>query len=190
MLARPAAGEFWNVTYSSASGGPSSSIPWASHRAGFWGGIASACVTSRKKASIFPGGVNAIRILPKPPPVYAHTWGTWRGASSESPGRSRCLCSPTSDEEFALDGVEPLVLLVVEVARRAALLAERVFQDQHAGRILGGYFELDRADAKAPHLAEAVFPSLHEQVSRVRRRTVHGRPLYSVLWKHRVISEA
>lgn len=53
------------AAYSNNKGGPSSSMPWARHSPGSCGGIALDLVTSRKKAFIFPAGINAIRILPR-----------------------------------------------------------------------------------------------------------------------------
>jgi len=109
----------WNKRrpYSAAKGDPRNSIPWARHSPGSCGGIALAFVTSRKKASIWTAGINAIRILPRVSPTYAQTRGTWRGASSESPGFSRILSY--LDDVLAFNCVEPLVLVVMQVARRA-----------------------------------------------------------------------
>src|SRR5947209_7700740 len=85
------------LPYSTDKGGPSNSIPWARHTPGSCGGIAFALVTSRKKASIFPAGKNATRIRPRAEPTKAQTWGTRRGASSESPGWRRKRSAPTSN---------------------------------------------------------------------------------------------
>ena len=58
--------------------------------------MAFAFVTSRKKASILPAGMNAIRILPRASPTWAQTWGTLRGPNTESPGLSVNLSCPIS----------------------------------------------------------------------------------------------
>jgi len=50
--------------YATGKGGPSNSMPWARHNTGSCGGMALALVTSRKKASMLPAGINVIRILP------------------------------------------------------------------------------------------------------------------------------
>ncbi len=82
--------------YSKVMGGPINTIPCASHNAGSWMGIALVLVTSRKKASICPAGVNTISILPVVSPLYAYTCGTLRGANTESPALSNPLSLPIS----------------------------------------------------------------------------------------------
>src|SRR5215469_17414446 len=63
-------------------GGPSHFMPCAS--AIF---ASTGCLLERtKKSSILPAGVNPISIRPGLSPTYAQTWGTFRGASIESPG--------------------------------------------------------------------------------------------------------
>ena len=61
------------ISYSTGKGGPSNAMPYARHNSGSWGGIALALVTSRKKASILPAGLKAIRIRPRASPAKAQT---------------------------------------------------------------------------------------------------------------------
>jgi len=45
------------------------------------------------------------------------------------------------DNELAFNSVEPLVLIVMQVSRGAALLVERVFQNEEAATVLRGHLE-------------------------------------------------
>jgi hypothetical protein len=69
--------------------------------------------------------------------------------------------SITNSRKKALNRVEPLILVIVQVSRRTPLLGECVLKDEQAVGILTRYFELDSADAKAPHFAKAIFGCRH-----------------------------
>ena len=57
------------------------------------------------------GGIKAIRILPPLFPSDAHTCGTCRGASSESPGAQGEPVGSHLYEELTCDGIKPLLLV-------------------------------------------------------------------------------
>lgn len=67
------------------------------------------------------------------------------------------------------DDVEPLILLVMEVTRRATLRVERVLQDKETLAALPAHLELDRADAQPARLAEAIRARQNTQRRRVER---------------------
>jgi hypothetical protein len=84
------------------------------------------------------------------------------------------------DDELAFNGVEPLVLIVVEVSRRAAPLVEGVFQDEQTVAVLGAHLEGNGADAEPSVLAESVFACGDSKdrgdVGGGSHRFVHGGP--------------
>ncbi len=119
--------------YAAESGGPSSSMPCARHSAGSCGGIAFAFVTSRKNASIRPAGHErdqdpTARVADVRPDV-GHLARREERVARLEPEPLR----PDLDKELALKGVEPLVLIIVQVPRRAAPRHGRCFQER-AGR--------------------------------------------------------
>src|SRR5579859_2329432 len=91
------------------------------------------------------------------------------------------------EEELAFDGVEPFVLVVMHVARRAALRVERVLQDQETAAILRRHLEGDGANAESPLLAKAVGAGCDAQARRTARRTLQrvAHRVASVFDRHR-----
>src|SRR5689334_17205020 len=63
---------------------------------------------------------------------------------------------PDLEQELAFQGVEPLVLVVMQVARRAALRVERVLKDKEAAGALPGHLEGNGANAESPRFTEEV----------------------------------
>jgi hypothetical protein len=61
------------------------------------------------------------------------------------------------DNELAFNGVEPLVLIVMQVPRGAALFPERVLEDEQAVAVVRAHLEVNGADAQPPMLAESIF---------------------------------
>jgi len=75
-------------------------------------------------------------------------------------------------QELARDDVEPLVLVVVEMPRRATLRVESVLKHEEAVAALPGHLELDRAHAQPARLAVAIG---------ARRDTNDGRRMHGTL---------
>jgi hypothetical protein len=123
-------------------------MPWARQSAGSSGGMALAFVTSRKKASILPAGAKPTRSRPTASPTYAQVWGTFRGASKESPGASAICFRFTSTSNGLLD------------------------QEESAAAVLRRHFELERGDPEAAPLAEPILAARYPD--RLPFRMWHG----------------
>jgi len=82
---------------------------------------------------------------------------------------------PHLDRELALEGVEPLVLVEMQMPRRTALAVEGVLEHQQAaaGR---DHLEVDRADAESPVLTGTVRARRHEECGR-RAGRLANRPV-------------
>jgi hypothetical protein len=61
------------------------------------------------------------------------------------------------NDELAFNGVEPLVLVVMQVPSRTTLCVERVFENEETTMVLRGHLEVNGADAKSPMLTKSVF---------------------------------
>jgi len=153
-------------------------MPWARHSSGSCGGIASAAVTTRKKSLHLPRRLkrnqDLAALLPHRRPDMGHAARCQDGIT----GVERHPVVPDLDQERALHGVEPLVLGMMQVARRAALGMEGVFEDEETGAVLGRHLERNGANAEAALQAEAVSAGRDEGSRRLRgrslRRVGHG----------------
>jgi hypothetical protein len=61
------------------------------------------------------------------------------------------------DYELTFNSVEPFILVIMQVSRRAALLSESVLDNEETAAVLLGHLEGNRANAKPPLFAESVF---------------------------------
>jgi hypothetical protein len=61
------------------------------------------------------------------------------------------------DDELAFNGVEPLVLIVMQVPRGAALSVEPALENEQTVIVLRAHLELNGANAEASMLAQSVF---------------------------------
>jgi hypothetical protein len=92
---------------------------------------------------------------PRASPTCAQTWDHARREERVAWPEREALRA-NLDQKLALDDIEPLVLLIVQVSGRAAPGVEGVLKDEQAAAVLGRHLEVDGADAEAAPLAEAV----------------------------------
>lgn len=82
---------------------------------------------------------------------------------------------PHLDDELALESVEPLVLLEVQMPGRTAPGVERVLEHEQSA-VRRDHLEVDRADAEPPGLTGTVRARRHEECGR-RAGRLANRPV-------------
>ncbi len=78
------------------------------------------------------------------------------------------------EDKLTFNHMEPLVLVVVQVSRRATLGTESVFENKQTATIPGGKSEGDRANAKSAMLSKAVFACRDSEHTRNASRSPWG----------------
>ena len=150
-------------------------MPCARQSAGSWGGMALAAVTTRKNASIFPAGMNAISMRPDAcADVRPHVRHLARRQQRVA-GTQQGPLLPHLHQEVAFDGIEPFILVVMQMARRATFGVERILKDEQTTGILRANLERDPADAKAARFPKSISACRNAQRSAAR---------WPVVWLH------